>query len=48
MDCFRCEVIEGVLTLLEAEDARWLTREELDSVPWAPGRTLRSSTRSGR
>ena len=36
MDCFRCEVIEGVLTLLEAEDARWLTREELDSVPWLP------------
>lgn len=36
MDCFRCEVTEGVLTLLEAEDARWLTREELDSVPWLP------------
>ena len=36
MDCFCCEVIAGVLTLLEAEDARWLTREELDSVPWLP------------
>lgn len=36
MDCFRCEIVRGELTLLEAEDARWLTREELDSVPWLP------------
>ena len=34
MDCFWCEVIEGELVLLEAQDARWLTKDELDSVKW--------------
>lgn len=34
MDCFWCEVIEGELKLLEAEDAKWLNRDELDSVQW--------------
>lgn len=36
MDCFWCEVIEGNLTLKEAEAAKWLTREKLDSVNWLP------------
>ena len=36
MDCFWCEVIEGELVLLEAQDARWLTKDELDSVKWLP------------
>lgn len=36
MDCFWCEVIEGNLTLKEAEAAKWLTRETLDSVNWLP------------
>ena len=36
MDCFWCEVVSGKLMLKEAEAARWLTREELDSVPWLP------------
>lgn len=36
MDCFWCEVIEGELKLLEAEDARWLNKGELDSVQWLP------------
>ena len=36
MDCFWCEVVSGKLVLKEAEAARWLTREELDSVPWLP------------
>ena len=36
MQCFRCEVISGKLTLLEHEAARWLDREELDSVNWLP------------
>lgn len=35
-DCFWCEVIEGELKLLEAEDAKWLDRDELDSVQWLP------------
>ena len=36
MDCFWCEVAEGELKLLEAEDARWLTRDRLYSVSWLP------------
>lgn len=36
MDCFWCEVIEGKLVLKEAEDAKWLSKDELDSVQWLP------------
>lgn len=36
MDCFWCEIISGSLTLLEAESAKWLTKEELYSVNWLP------------
>lgn len=36
MDCFWCEVMEGELTLLEAEDAKWLHKWELDCVQWLP------------
>ena len=36
MDRFWCEVVEGELKLLEAEDAKWLNRDELDSVQWLP------------
>ena len=36
MDCFWCEVVEGHLKLLEAEDALWLTRDELYAIPWLP------------
>lgn len=36
MDCLWCEVTEGNLTLKEAEAAKWLTREKLDSVNWLP------------
>ena len=36
MDCFWCEVIHGELNLLEAEDAKWLTRETLYEVQWLP------------
>lgn len=36
MDCFWCEVESGELKLLEAEAAKWLTKEELDSVDWLP------------
>ena len=40
MDCFWCEVVSGKLVLKEAEAARWLTNEELDSVPWLPADQL--------
>lgn len=36
MDCFWCEVLEGELKLLEAESARWLTKETLYDVQWLP------------
>ena len=36
MDCFWCEVVERDLVLLEAQEARWLTKNELDSVEWLP------------
>ena len=36
MDCFWCEIISGELELKEAEDARWLTKESLDTVNWLP------------
>ena len=36
MDCFLCSIVSGRLTLLEAEDAAWLTRETLRSVSWLP------------
>ena len=36
MDCFWCEITDGELKLLEAESARWLTRENLYEVPWLP------------
>ena len=36
MHCYLCSIIGGQLSLLEHEDARWLTMEELDSVKWLP------------
>lgn len=36
MDCFWAEVIKGKLILKEAEEARWLTKAELESVQWLP------------
>lgn len=36
MDCFWCEVKNGELKLLEAEAAKWLTKDELDTVGWLP------------
>ena len=36
MDCFWCSIIKGNLVLKEAEDAKWLTRNNIDSVAWLP------------
>lgn len=36
MDCFWCDIIAGDLDLKEAEEARWLTKDELYSVQWLP------------
>ncbi len=36
MDCFWAEIVSGDLVLKEHEAAKWLTRDELDSVEWLP------------
>ena len=36
MDCFWATIEEGHLKLNEAEAAKWLTRESIDSVNWLP------------
>ena len=36
MDCFMCTVKNGKLTLKEHEAAKWLHKDELDSVDWLP------------
>ena len=36
MDCFWAEIICGQIVLKEAEDAKWLTIDKLDSVRWLP------------
>lgn len=36
MDCFWCEIIKGNLVLKEHEAAKWLGKDELDSVEWLP------------
>ena len=47
MDCFWCEVVSGDLVLKEAEAARWLTKDDIDSVPWLPAdRTILDASRS--
>ena len=36
MHCYWCRVDSGSLTLKEHEAARWLNREQLESVDWLP------------
>lgn len=36
MDCFLCKLVAGDLVLKEHEAAKWLSREELDTVEWLP------------
>ena len=40
MDCFWAEVKEGHLELKEAEAAKWLTKNQLDSIDWLPADIL--------
>ena len=39
MDCFWAEIVSGDVVLKEHEDAKWLTKETLDSVEWLPADT---------
>lgn len=36
MDCFWCRIIEGNLVLKEHDAAKWLTKNQLNSVDWLP------------
>ena len=36
MDCFWAEVVSGHLELMEAEDARWLGKDDIMDVKWLP------------
>ncbi len=40
MECYWCSVLEGKLTLLEHENAKWLDKESLMSVDWLPADLL--------
>lgn len=40
MDCFWAEVRAGHLELKEAEAAKWLTKNQLDSIDWLPADIL--------
>ena len=36
IDCFWCSVVSGELVLKEAQEARWLSVDQLNSVKWLP------------
>lgn len=36
MDCFWAEIVSSDLVLIEHKAAKWLTKDELDSVDWLP------------
>lgn len=36
MDCFWCDIVRGNLVLKEHENAKWLTKEQLQDVEWLP------------
>jgi len=36
MHCMKCHIVDGKLTLLEHEAAKWLDRDNLNSVRWLP------------
>ena len=36
LNCFWTEIVSGDLTLKEHQDAKWLAKDELDSVEWLP------------
>lgn len=36
MKCYFCSIVAGELTLKEAEDSKWLTKDNIDSVKWLP------------
>lgn len=40
MHCILCTIVSGDLKLLEHDDARWVTKETLQSIDWLPADKL--------
>lgn len=40
LKCYYCTLLTGKLKLIEAEEARWLDKENIDSVKWLPADTF--------
>lgn len=40
MECFICSLINGHLELVEAEDAKFITKEQLDNIDFLPADLL--------
>ena len=36
MSCFMCSIKEGPIELLEHNDGKWITKEELNTLNWLP------------
>lgn len=36
MSCFMCSIKEGSIELLEHNDGKWITKEELNTLIWLP------------
>ena len=36
MSCFMCSIKEGSIELLEHNDGKWITKEELNTLNWIP------------
>lgn len=36
MSCFTCSIKEGSIELLEHNDGKWITKEELNTLNWLP------------
>ena len=36
MHCYICHIVSGELKLIEHQDAKWLSKETIDSVEWLP------------
>ena len=36
MSCYECTIKEGKIELLEHNDGKWLSKNELDTIKWIP------------
>ena len=48
MYCYFAEILSGDLTLNEHDEARWLKKEDLDSVRWLPAEDVYKRQRCSR